>query len=107
MSEQKAEDVVETTDKGEETELPLEKQFDVAKANYFIIKNAIDHREEPLDTMKKLSAFIEKVVEDPAIFGENKEFKDFFYQDLTLGLLKRMNKERSADPDVSLLNSII
>ena len=52
--------------------------------------------------MEELSRFIQKVVEDPQIFGENKEFKNFFYQDLTLGLLKRMNKERSADPQVNL-----
>jgi hypothetical protein len=86
----------------EEKEPSLENQFTYAKTNYFIIKNAIDHREEPLETMEELSRFIQKVVEDPQIFGENKEFKNFFYQDLTLGLLKRMNKERSADPQVNL-----
>ena len=73
-----------------------------AKTHYFYVKNAIDHREEPLEMLKELSAFIERVVEDPSIFGDNKEFKNFFYQDCALGLLKRLSKERSADADVSI-----
>lgn len=53
--------------------------------------------------MTELSEFIERVVEDPNCFGDNKEFKNFFYQDCALGLLKRLNKERSADPQVTSL----
>ena len=100
MSDESAEQAVSAAEQPEE-EMTLEQQFTVAKANYMVIKGAIDTREEPLVQMRELSVFIEKVVQDPTIFGEDKEFKDFFYQDLALGLLKRMNKERSADPSVS------
>lgn len=86
-----------------EEELSWEKICSNAKTNYFIVKNTIDHREEPLEVMRELSEFLEKVIEDPTCIEGNKEFKDFFYQDLTLGLLKRLHKERSADPKVSLL----
>lgn len=57
--------------------------------------------------MQKLSEFIEKVVQNPAIFGDNKQFKDFFYQDCALGLLKRLNKERSADSEVSVTRTFL
>lgn len=102
MSKEVTGDIQEEVKGTEARELTLKEIFDRAKANYFIIKNAIDHREEPLETMKDLSHFIERVVENPNIFGDDKQFKDFFYQDCALGLLKRLNKERSADPEVNL-----
>ena len=75
--------------------------YEAAKTNYFIVKNTIDHKEEPIEALKELLEFVYKVIEDPTILEKDKEFKDFFYQDCALGLLKRMNKERSADPKVS------
>ena len=85
-------------------EIPWAQLCEKAKAHYFYIKTAIDHREEPLEMLKELSTFIEKVVEDPSVFGDNKEFRNFFYQDCALGLLKRLNKERSADAEVSVVS---
>lgn len=78
-----------------------EQECEQVKTNYFIIRNAIDHREEPLSVMKDMASFLNKIVTNPALLDQNKEFKDFFYQDCALGLLKRLNKERSADPEVS------
>lgn len=102
MSEATKNDVDTTAaDTQPEEEKSWETQCEDAKTNYFIIKNTIDTREEPKGALKDLSEFIAKVVEDPTSIEGNKEFKDFFYQDCALGLLKRLHKERSADPDVS------
>lgn len=78
-----------------------EEELDAAKNNYFIVKNTIDHREEPLEVMKDLSAFIEKVVEDPTKIEATEEVKEFFYKECTFNILKRLNKERSNDSNVS------
>lgn len=97
------EETTTPTDEGEKIVETWEDQLDAAKNNYFIVKNTIDHREEPLEVMKDLSAFIEKIIEDPSRLEENEEVRDFFYQDCTLNLLKRLNKEKSTDPEVSLV----
>lgn len=105
MSEGNAQDA--DTQATEGTQVPAETTWEqaceMAKSTYFIIKNTIDHKEEPLEQMGELSEFLEKVIEDPTLVDKDKAFKDFFYQDLTIGLLKRLNKERSADPAVSIL----
>jgi hypothetical protein len=109
MSEKNIQDVDAPAAGGEEPqkELTWEEACDHAKTNYFIVKNTIDHKEEPLEAMKELSEFIEKVVEDYTCIEGNKDFKTFFYQDLTLGLLKRLNKERSADPAVRFIRKTV
>lgn len=101
---EKPEETQKDTPKEEEEpkEQTWEEQLEAAKTNYFIVKSTIDHREEPLTVMKELSAFIEKVVEDPKLIEEPEEVKNFFYKECTYNLLKRMNKERSADPEVSV-----
>jgi hypothetical protein len=80
-----------------------EEELEAAKTNYFIVKSTIDHREEPIETMKDLSDFIEKVIEDPSRIEEPAEVKEFFYKECANNILKRLNKERSADPKVSFL----
>jgi hypothetical protein len=82
----------------EETPKTWEEELEAAKNNYMIVKNTIDHREEPLEVLKDLSDFIEKVVADPTSIEEPEDVKEFFYKECTYNLLKRLNKERSADP---------
>lgn len=109
MSEKNVQEGDTVTAGGEEPqkELTWEEACNHAKTNYFICKNTIDHKEEPIEAMKELSEFIEKVVEDYTCIEGNKDFKAFFYQDLALGLLKRLNKERSADPAVRFIKKTI
>lgn len=86
----------------EEAPKTWEEELEAAKNNYMIVKNTIDHREEPVEVLKDLSDFIEKVVEDPKCIEEPEDVKEFFYKECTYNLLKRLNKERSADPKVSI-----
>ncbi len=96
----------ETPQGDEPITVTWEEELDAAKNNYFLVKNTIDHREEPLEVMKDLSEFIEKVVEDPTRIEQPEEVRDFFYKECTFNILKRLNKERSTDQNVSGLRNI-
>ena len=95
------EETPEDEETNSEKELTWEEELENAKTNYFIVKSTIDHREEPLEVMRNLSKFIEKVIEDPEKIEEPQEVKDFFYKECTYNILKRLNRERSADAAVS------
>lgn len=100
-NENKPEETPGNVEQEIEPEKTWEEELEAAKTNYFIVKSTIDHREEPLETMKDLSDFIEKVVEDPSLIEQPAEVKEFFYKECAYNILKRLNKERSADPNVS------
>lgn len=40
---------------------------------------------------------MDELIKTPDLLDEDKEFKDFFYQDIAYGALKRLSKERSTD----------
>jgi hypothetical protein len=103
-NENKPEETPGNVEQEKEPVKTWEEELEAAKTNYFIVKSTIDHREEPLETMRELSDFIEKVVEDPSLIEQPAEVKEFFYKECAYNILKRLNKERSADPNVSFLS---
>lgn len=74
------------------------------KDTYETARQQIDRGKEPLEELIKLQTFLQTIHEDPrANFLEkfDKDFKRFFYDDFTAGLLKRLTRERSRDDKVS------
>lgn len=62
----------------------------------------IDRGREPLEDLIKLHNFLKEIVADPSIIIEkvDKDYKRYFFDDFTAGLLKRLTRERSRDDKV-------
>lgn len=67
----------------------------------------INRGKEPLEELKKLSNFIQHVHSDlktNMLDKEDKEYKKFFFEDFTSGMLKKLTRERSRDEAVSIIS---
>jgi hypothetical protein len=75
------------------------------KDTYESARMMIDRGKEPLEDLIKLRNFLNAIHEDPQGFIEktDKEFKRFFYEDFSMGILKRLTRERSRDDKVRYL----
>lgn len=75
------------------------------KDTYENTRLAIDKGKEPMEDLLKLKNFIAVVAEDTQGFldkiKEDKDYMKFFLDDFTVGLLKRLTRERSRDDKVS------
>jgi len=69
----------------------------------------IDRGKEPVEDLLKLVGFLKALIEDPSILSEklDKDYKRYFYDDFSMGLLKRLTRERSRDDKVPLFNFFI
>ena len=74
------------------------------KDTYESARSQIDRGKEPLEELIKLQAFLQAIHANPkADFLEkvDKDYRRFFFDDFTAGLLKRLTRERSRDDKVS------
>lgn len=62
-----------------------------------------------MEDLLKLSAFLKAIIEDPSLLSEklDKDYKRYFYDDFSMGLLKRLTRERSRDDKVPFINPFI
>ena len=74
------------------------------KDTFESIRTQIDRGKEPLEDLIKMKNFLNALVEDPTLLHNavDKDFRKFFYEDLTSGLFKRFTRERSRDDKVSI-----
>jgi len=56
--------------------------------------------DEPTKSLENLSIFLTDVIAKPEILDVDPLFKEFFFETLTPGVLKRLSKERSRDKQV-------
>lgn len=75
------------------------------KDTFESIRTQIDRGKEPLEDLLKMKNFLNALVEDPTLLhtAVDKDFRKFFYEDLTAGLFKRFTRERSRDEKVSTI----
>ena len=72
------------------------------KDTYESVRSQIDRGKEPLEDLIKVRNFLQVVAEDITLITEKaeKDFKRFFLDDFTIGILKRLTRERSKDDRV-------
>ena len=65
----------------------------------------IDKGKEPLEDLMKLQGFLAAVLADLPAFLEksDKDYKRYFFEDFTMGVLKRLTREKSKDDKVSAI----
>jgi len=70
---------------------------------YEQIRSAIDKMKEPVEDLQKANLFLKHLVQTPEDFlSIDSDYKRYFYEDFSPGMLKRLTKERSKDDRVSL-----
>ena len=84
-------------------------QLKELKDTYESAKQALVRGKEPMEDLIKMNAFLKTIVEDPLIIMEyvDKEFRKFFFEELTVGALKSLTKEKSRDEKVRVLLIVI
>jgi hypothetical protein len=84
-------------------------QLKELKDTYESAKQALVRGREPMEDLIKMNAFLKTIVEDPLIIMEyvDKEFRKFFFEELTVGALKSLTKEKSRDEKVRVLLIVI
>ena len=73
------------------------------KDTYESVRTQIDKNKEPLEEMVVLLNFLKALLADPTQLEEklDKDYKRYFYDDFTSGLLKRLMKEKSKNEKVT------
>lgn len=69
---------------------------------YEFVKTSIDRCKEPKQELITLDTFLKALIAEPTILQEkvDKDYKRYFYDDFTHGLLKRLIREKSNDQKV-------
>jgi len=77
------------------------------KDTYEVARSQIDRGKEPMEELIKLHKLLETIEEDPIAFFKkiDSDYKRYFMDDFSLGLLKRLTRERSRDDKVSSFNA--
>ena len=81
------EEIIDTSSHANTQGLSFEEHFQQAKSIYEYIENLSTDEEKPINELKKLSEFIQMVVDDPSLLEQKDKFKQFFYNKLAKGLL--------------------
>ena len=78
------------------------------KDTYETARLLIDRGKEPMEDLLKIQDFLSLVAADPSLVTEkaSPDFKRYFLEDFTTGLLKRLTKERSRDDKVKQMDYI-
>lgn len=88
--------------------LPLEEQIKTFKSNYTVVRSALDHGEEPIECLTQMSEFIQRNLldlEEKTLIDTDEEFSDWFLTSASPYMLKKLGKERTNDPQVSLYSN--
>lgn len=75
------------------------------KDTYQTVYSQINKAKEPLEELLTLLNFLKAVADDPSIIDTkmDKDYKRYFYDDFTQGLLKNLSRERSKNDKVRFL----
>jgi hypothetical protein len=78
------------------------------KDTYEIARNLIDKSKEPINELLPIKEFLSAISADSSIIKEkmSKDYKRYFFEDFTFGLIKRLTKERAKNEAV-IFNSIL
>ena len=73
------------------------------KDTYESVRTQIDRSKEPIEELITVQNFLKALIAEPTYLHEkaDKDYRKFFYEDFTNGLLKRFLKERSRDEKVN------
>jgi hypothetical protein len=68
-------------------------------------RTLVDRGKEPLEDLAKIRDFLNALLADEAILNEkvDKDYKRYFFEDFSNGLLKRLTKEKSKDEKVRIV----
>ncbi len=71
---------------------------------YDSAKRQLELNRQPLEDLIKLNTFLKAIVDEPALLLEkvDKDYRKFFFEEMSVGALKRLVRERSNDEKVSL-----
>ena len=71
---------------------------------YDSAKRQLELNRQPLEDLIKLNTFLKTIVDEPALLLEkvDKDYRKFFFEEMSVGALKRLVRERSNDEKVSL-----
>jgi hypothetical protein len=71
---------------------------------YDSAKRQLELNRQPLEDLIKLNTFLKAIVDKPALLLEkvDKDYRKFFFEEMSVGALKRLVRERSNDEKVSL-----
>ena len=69
----------------------------------------LERGKEPLEDLLKLNAFLKAIADEPSLILEkvDKDYRVFFFENLSVGALKRLIRERSRDEKVPHIRSLI
>jgi hypothetical protein len=69
------------------------------KDTYESVRSQIDRGKEPVEELIVLQNFLKALANDPSLLHEkvDKDYRRYFYDEFTNGLLKRFIRERSRD----------
>ena len=72
------------------------------KDTYESVRNQIDKGKEPTEEILILSNFIRTLINDKDLLHKkvDKDYRRFFYEDFTTGMIKRLTREKSRDDKV-------
>jgi hypothetical protein len=70
---------------------------------YDSAKRQLELNRQPLEDLIKLNTFMKAIVDDPTLLLEkvDKDYRKFFFEEMSVGALKRLVRERSNDEKVS------
>lgn len=70
---------------------------------YQSAKTQLERNKEPTEDLLKMNNFLKAIVEDPSLILEkvDKDYRKFFFEELSVGALKRLSLEKSRDEKVS------
>ena len=73
------------------------------KDTYESVRSQVDKGKEPVEELLIIQNFLRALNSDPSILHEkiDSDYRRYFYEDFTQGLLKRFVRERSRDDKVS------
>lgn len=75
------------------------------KDTYESVRTQIDKGKEPTEELLVISNFVKTLANDPHLLHQqvDKDYRRFFYDDFTNGIIKRLTREKSRDEKVILL----
>jgi hypothetical protein len=67
-------------------------------------RTLVDRGKEPLEDLAKIRDFLNTILADESILNDkvDKDYRRYFYEDFSGGILKRLTKEKSKDEKVCI-----
>ena len=109
------EELVDTSEQTDLQQLSFEEKFDQAKIIFEEIMqlqksgddSKVNSQEMPIFELKKLSEFIQMIVDDQDLLDNNEQFKEFFYNKFANGLLRVIASTKSSNDEYLNIIAVI